>query len=310
MKTKIKNTDTYQRITDFVIQQLEKGNVIWQQGWNSLGLPKNIITNHIYQGWNVFLLNFITLYYKFKTPYFLTYVQAMQAGGTIRRGQTGFPVVWWATMQDKDSVKKVDGELQTKTFRVPKCHTVFNIDQTHGIEFPKVEELFRSHSEKIHACDEIINNMPGRPLIKHRGDKAYYNRATDIITLPHVEIFHSDEAYYKTKFHELAHSTGHRSRLNREELVKSDGFGNELYSKEELTAELTAAFLCALCEIEQQTIINSAAYIQGWLNILRNDKRLILKAASQAQAAADFILNKNDHLKDLSTIEVTNVLIN
>ena len=288
---KTKNGDTYQRITNFVFEQLEKGNVIWQQGWNSLGLPKNIVTGRVYQGWNVFLLNFITLYHEFKTPYFLTYVQAMAAGGTIRRGQTGFPVVWWATMESKDKFIEINGERQAQTFRVPKCHTVFNIDQTHGIEFPKVEELFRSHSEMIHACDEVINNMPNRPGIKHGGDKAYYNKATDCITLPNVEIFHSDEAYYKTKFHELAHSTGHKSRLNREELMKSDGFGNELYSKEELTAELTAAFLCAICGIEQQTIVNSAAYIQGWLKSLQNDKRLILKAAAQAQAAANYILN-------------------
>src|SRR5206468_2962103 len=141
MKTKTNNADTYQRITNFVIEQLEQRNIIWQKGWNSLGLPKNIITNHVYQGWNVFLLNFITMHNEFRTPYFLTYVQAMAGGGTIRRGQTGFPVVWWATMEDKDRVAEVNGEMRPQTYRIPKCHTVFNIDQTHGIEFPKVEKL-------------------------------------------------------------------------------------------------------------------------------------------------------------------------
>lgn len=291
MKTKKDNTDTYQRITNFVIEQLEQGNIMWQRGWNQLGFPKNIITNHVYQGWNIFLLNFITIYYKFKTPYFLTYVQATAAGGTIRRGQTGFPVVWWATMQDKERVIEAGGEMIPQTYHVPKCHTVFNIDQTHGIEFPKVEQLFRHHSAKLQACEEIINNMPDPSAIKHGGDKAGYHLKSDTIILPNVERFHSDAAYYKTKFHELAHSTGHQKRLNREELVNSDGKGNELYSKEELTAELTAAFLCAVSGIEQETIINSAAYIQGWLTALKNDKRLILKAATQAQAAANYILN-------------------
>jgi antirestriction protein ArdC len=267
------------------------------------------MTNRNYQGWNVFLLNFITLHHEYKTPYFITYKQAMDAGGTIRRGQKGYFVVWWATIEDKSKMIDESGEIKSKTFRIPKCHTVFNIDQTFGIEFPKVEELFRSHAQKIQACDQIINNMPNRPGIKQGGDEAWYNRITDCINLPNIERFHSDEAYYKTKFHELAHSTGHQSRLNREELIKSDGFGNQLYSKEELTAELTAAFLSALCGIEQQTIINSAAYIQGWFKALQNDKRLILKAASQAQAATDYILNKAGHLKDLNIIESSKVMI-
>lgn len=296
-------TDTYQKITNFVIEQLEKGWVIWQKGWNSLGLPKNIITGHHYKGWNTFLLNFITMYKEYKTPYFITYKQAMDMDGTIRRGEKGYPVVWWATIEKKS---KTGDETDSIAFRKPKIHTVFNIDQAHGIAFPIVEQLFRGHTAKIQACENIINEMPRRPLIKHGGDKAYYHVAKDYVNVPHIEQFHSDETYYKTVFHELAHSTGHASRLNRKELVESDGFGKELYSKEELTAELTAAFLCAKCGIEQQTLINSTAYIQGWLNVLKNDKRLILKASSQAQAATDFILRKQ---QELSSDKVENSTI-
>jgi antirestriction protein ArdC len=303
MKTIV--TDTYQRITDFVIEQLEKGEIVWQTGWNTLGLPKNMATGHQYKGWNIFFLNFITMYYGYKTSYFITYKQAMDLKGTIRRGQKGHTVLWWATLEDRTKTTKVNGEEQYLMYRVPKCHTVFNIDQTYGIEFPNVEEIFRSHSGKIHACDRIIENMPARPVIEHRGDKAYYNKTTDCITLPAVEMFHSDEAYYKTLFHELAHSTGHAKRLNRKELVESDGFGKELYSKEELTAELTAAFLCAISGIGQQTIINSTAYIQGWLSALKNDKRLILKASSQAQAAADYIRNEQPEIVENKSIFLT-----
>lgn len=283
--------DTYQRITDYVIEQLENGEIIWQKKWNCAGLPKNIITGHIYMGWNVFFLNFITQLCNYKTPYFLTYKQAMDAGGLIRREQKGYPVIWWATIEDKERIITIDETEQHPVFRVPKTHIVFNIDQANGINFPQAEKLFRRHTQKIQSCDKIINEMYDHPCIKHGGDKAFYQAATDSIMIPVIEQFHSDEAYYKTLFHELAHSTGHEKRLNRKELLEYDGFGNENYSKEELTAELTAAFLCAVCEIEQETISNSAAYIKGWLKALRDDKRLILKAAAQAQAAADFILN-------------------
>jgi antirestriction protein ArdC len=286
------NTDTYQRITDYVISQLENGKIVWQKGWNSLGLPKNIVTNNHYRGWNIFYLNFVTSFFKYKTPYFITYKQTLDKGGTIRRGEKGFQVVWWATIENKrEIINDGDENEKSKVFRLPKVHTVFNLDQTYGIEFPKVENQFRSNTFKIYACENILKNMPGIPPIKHQGDKAFYNPITDIITMPPVERFHSDEAYYKTLFHELAHSTGHAKRLNRKELVEYDGFAKENYSKEELTAELTAAFLCAVCGIEQQIISNSAAYIQGWLKALKNDKRLILKAATQAQAAADYIMN-------------------
>jgi antirestriction protein ArdC len=291
-------TDTYKRITDYVIEQLEKGEIIWRKGWNEFGLPQNMATGHIYKGWNSFLLNFITMHKEFKTPYFITYKQAMDAGGTIRRGQKGFTVVYWAIVENKSKIIEVDGEEEYLTYRVPKCHTVFNIDQTHGIEYPKIEKQLRSHTEKIYACEKIIDAMPEKPTIRHEGDEPFYNIITDAISIPAVEQFHSDEEYYATLFHELAHSTGHTTRLNRSELMRSDGFGKEQYSKEELTAELTAAFLCGISGIEQQTITNSAAYIQSWLKVLRNDKKLILKAAAQAQAATDYILNK-----DLATVK-------
>lgn len=154
-----------------------------------------------------------------------------------------------------------------------------------------METLFQNKTEKLEVCKQIVDNMPHCPKIRNAGDRAYYSCSTDNVTMPLQALFHSMEEYYSTLFHELAHSTGHDTRLNRKELKEHDGFGGENYSKEELTAELTAAFLCAISGIEQKTLTNSIAYIQGWLKALNNDKTLILKAASQAQAAADFILN-------------------
>ncbi len=143
--------------------------------------------------------------------------------------------------------------------------------------------------------------MLHRPQIRNAGDRAYYNSATDRITMPLPALFHGIEEYYSTLFHELAHCTGHETRLNRKELKEHDGFGGENYSKEELTAEFTAAFLCAISGVEQKTLTNSTAYIQGWFKALNNDKTLILKAASQAQAAADFILNQKHGIQKEET---------
>jgi antirestriction protein ArdC len=280
------------------VEQLEKGEILWRRGWNCFGLPKNILTGNPYRGWNVFFLNFITLHHHYATPYFLTFHQAQQRGGRIKKGEKGYPVIYWAAIENKAERNKVHEEEQQdeqplwpSVPLMPRLHTVFNIDQSEGICFAKAEKLYRSRSEKIEVCEQIIKNMPLLPVIEHRGDRAYYCPSLDLITIPKQELFFSDEAYYNTLFHELAHSSGHVSRLNRKEVMHTDGFGRESYSKEELTAELTSAFLCGICQMQPTTLNNSAAYIQGWLTTLNKDKTLLLKAATQAQAAADYILN-------------------
>jgi antirestriction protein ArdC len=172
---------------------------------------------------------------------------------------------------------------------VPKTYTVFNIAQTDGIEFPCFEAELRSETEVIEACENIIDNMPNKPIIRKNGTSAYYQPTTDTVVVPSLKRCKSNEGYYSTLFHELAHSTGHESRLNRKELLASDGFGTAAYAKEELTAEMTAAFLSAITGIGQATD-NSAAYIESWLKALKNDKTLIIKAAAQAHRATDYIM--------------------
>lgn len=288
--------DIYQQVTDQVIESLEQGTVIWQQAWNSFGLPKNITTGRAYRGWNLFWLNFHTLIRGYSTPYYLTFHQAQQLKGSIRKGEKGTRITYWATIEQKKTRVSVEGnsgdstQVESTLKMIPAVHTVFNLDQTEGIRFPAVEQLYRSEAEKIAACEAVVGNMPNRPTIIHKGDKAFYVRRHDEVTMPDMRLFHSSEAYYKTLFHELAHSSGHENRLNRKELLEYDGFGGENYSKEELTAEFTAAFLSAVTGIHPKTLTNSAAYIKGWLQALKNDKRLVLSAASQAQKAADYIL--------------------
>jgi len=288
--------DVYQEVTDAVIKALEEGTAVWKCSWNKAALPINVTTKKEYRGWNVFWLNFHSLKNGYKLPFYITFKQTQEMGGTIKKGEKGAKITYWATIPLKDSEGKIvksDNPLEpAKTRLVPKDFTVFNIEQTEGIKFPKFEIVMKSEASIIEACEQVISDMPQQPIIQYDGKNAYYIPFTDTVVVPNLEMSKTSEAYYSTLFHELAHSTGHSSRLNRKELVESDGFGNENYSKEELTAEMTAAFLCAITGIQEETIPNSAAYIANWLKALKNDKKLILKAAAQAQKAADFILNK------------------
>jgi antirestriction protein ArdC len=291
--------DTYQEVTDTVIKALEEGTVIWQSSWNDAGLPKNIITGIHYRGWNIFWLNFHTILKGYQAPFYLTYKQAQQSGGTIKKGESGTKIVYWATIELKDKasdnkeeqLKATNNDEKQRTKLVPKAHTVFNIAQTDGIEFPTITPIIKSPLQKIAACEQVVADMPNSPIIITGSASAYYSPVSDTVVVPGLDSSTSSEGYYSTLFHELAHSTGNESRLNRKELVGSDGFGNTNYAKEELTAEMTAAFLCAITGIDQPTIANSAAYIQNWLKALRNDKTLVIKAAAQAQKAADFMLS-------------------
>jgi antirestriction protein ArdC len=291
--------DTYQEVTDTVIKALEEGTVIWQSSWNDAGLPKNITTGINYRGWNIFWLNFHTMLKGYQAPFYLTFKQAQQLGGTIKKGESGTKIVYWATIKLKDKAGNnneeqpttVNNDEKQRTKLVPKAHTVFNIAQTEGIEFPTITPSIKSPLQKIAACEQVVADMPTKPIIITGGASAYYTPLSDTVVVPSLNSSTSSEGYYSTLFHELAHSTGHENRLNRKELVNSDGFGNTNYAKEELTAEMTAAFLCAITGIHQPTIANSAAYIQNWLKALRNDKTLIIKAAAQAQRAADYIMS-------------------
>ncbi|WP_342644896.1 zincin-like metallopeptidase domain-containing protein [Mucilaginibacter sp. CSA2-8R] len=291
--------DTYQEVTDAVIQALEEGTVIWQCPWNSAGLPKNITTGIQYRGWNLLWLNFHSSLKGYTAPYYITYKQAQHLGGTIKKGQSGTKIIYWATIELKGNAANSNQEQPTtanndekpQTRMVPKVHTVFNIDQTEGIVFPEIQSLIKSEHERIEACEQVVANMPNPSRLITNGSQAFYTPVSDTVVVPSLQSFNQAESYYSTLFHELAHSTGHQNRLNRKELVDTDGFGKTNYAKEELTAEMTAAFLCAITGIQQSTLVNSAAYIQNWLKALRNDKTLLIKAAAQAQRASDYILD-------------------
>jgi antirestriction protein ArdC len=282
MKENPMNAHIYEQITERIITLLANGTVPWQKPWKArTGLPRNLVTKRPYRGINVFLL----LAMSYESPFWLTFRQALQLGGNVRKGEKSCPVVFWkqTTIADEES-----GEPQ----RVPllRYYHVFNVAQCDGLTIGA--EPVEATINGIIKPDEIVAHMPQLPVIKHGMTRAFYSPHEDCVGLPARERFEKTEGYYATLFHELVHATGHESRLNRATLTEKAGFGSNPYCKEELIAEMGAAFLCGQAEIAERTIDNSAAYLHGWLEQLRNDRTLIVQAAAQAQKAADFILGK------------------
>ena len=206
------------------------------------------------------------------------------------KGEHGTPVVFWKWLD-------VEGERdeQGKSKRVPllRYYSVFNVAQCDGIDAPQAASTPRLHTP-IEAAERIVASMPLRPTISHGGERACYSPALDLVKMPEASTFKSAEDYHNVLFHELTHATGHESRLNRKGVSGSDGewsaFGSTPYAREELVAEMGAAFLCGQAGIVERTLDNSAAYVAGWLERLRNDARLVVTAAAQAQKAADYVL--------------------
>ena len=279
-------------ITQRIIEKLEQGTVPWRKPWAGGGMPKNFINRKEYRGINPFLLGSAGYAY----PYFLTFIQARQLGGNIKKGSKGMPVIFFKFVEEEnEAVRPVWEDSKTvKRFPVLRYYTVFNIEQTEGIDYSGTiaESPTLNNFQTIQRAESLIQNMQNKPECQEIENRAYYSPIKDLVNMPKREMFESEPAYYSTYFHELTHSTGHSSRLNRKTLAGLNAFGNHDYSKEELCAEMGAAMLCGHAGIENQTIDNSAAYIAGWLNALRSDRRFVIQAAGYAQRAVDYVLGR------------------
>lgn len=277
----------YEIITKKITDQLEKGIIPWSKPWTTT-TPKNFITKKPYRGFNQVLLHM----QEYTSPYYLTYNQCNSIQQHIKKGEHGLPIIYWKPTEypelDKNNKQILDNnnKPQMKKTLILKYYTVFNTEQTTlKIDTEKLD------FNPIDKAEEIINNYQDKPHIEHTRERACYSPNLDTIYMPKKEKFHTTEAYYSTIYHEMIHSTGHQTRLNRTGFNTPEQFGSESYSKEELIAELGACFLCGISQIENKTINNSTAYIQNWLKNLKNDKTLILKSANSAQKATDYILN-------------------
>jgi len=275
----VKNS-VYQVITDRIISLLESGTVPWHRPWKGGSqAPRNFISRKAYRGINFFLLNAAG----FTSPFWLTFKQVQSLEARVKKGEKSFPVVFWKILEE-------DENGESKKFSFLRYHSVFNVAQCEGVAVPASPEI-NGQFEPIEQCERVVSQMPRRPTIEHGGGRAYYSPLQDRVNIPEAKAFESSEAYYATMFHELTHATGHVSRLNRKEVSDPIQFGSNPYSREELVAEMGAAFLSGHCQIENTTIDQSASYIQNWLERLREDRKLVVHAAAQAQKACDFILD-------------------
>ncbi|WP_281183971.1 ArdC family protein [Trichlorobacter lovleyi] len=287
--------DVYEVVNKRIIELLEAGCCPWLKPWNAAtNMPRNLITKREYSGINVWLLNAMN----YSSSYFASYRQISERGGHVRKGEKANVVCFWKLV-DRRQANDPDAEPNAAG-KVPllRYYNVFNVpDQTEGIEAPPVEETTNIFTP-IDEAERIISEMPSRPIIQHKGNRAYYSVVTDMITLPPQQCFNSADEYYCTLNHEAIHSTMAEHRLNRKASIQVHTFGDEGYSREELVAEMGAAYLCAFAGIEN-TMPNSASYIQGWLKALKDDRKLLVIASAQAWKAANWILNRQ-HAEEAS----------
>ena len=279
--------NVYEIVNKRIIELLEQEQVVpWRKPWLQTEGPRNLISKKQYRGINQFLLNCSP----YTSSHWVTYNQAKQKGGSVRKGEKATVVVFWKWL---NTVKDDEPNKEKRLTQVPflRYYNVFNLDQVDGIDPPK-EEQTTSPFTPIEHAEQIIQNMQSKPSIDYGGDRACYSPVLDHVKLPNREAFKSSEEFYSTAFHELSHATGHASRLGRKGILDPSYFGSHDYSQEELVAEFGASMLCGVSGIEQSTIENSAAYIQGWLKVLKNDKKLLVLAAAQGQRSADYILGK------------------
>lgn len=285
--------DVYEIVTNKILEMLEGGHIPWRKPWQSTGGAKNLVSKKHYNGINQFLLNCSP----YSSPYWLTYKQCSDKGGNIRRGEKSTLVVFWKWINTTDTPtsEEISQDTPTRIKQIPmlRYYNVFNAEQCENITTPAEEHIINSFTP-IERAELIVDQMPNRPNIIHGGDRAAYSPSLDQVYMPPRERFTSPEGYFACLAHELSHSTGHHTRLNRKGITDPIRFGSHDYSHEELVAEFSSAMLCAHAGIEQETITNSAAYIQNWLKALRDDKKLAIIAAGQAQKACNFIIGRKE----------------
>lgn len=282
MATKI---NVYDMVTDRIIAELEKGNIPWrwQRPWTGVRSGAyNRITKKPYSIINQMLLKHSGEYASFK--------QWTDLGGHIRKGEKSEIVVFWKIFESKETNPDT-GEIEIKKIPLLRYYNVFHISQVEGV---KPLEVPFKEVEPIEEAEKIITMYVEREHIDFNecaSNEAYYSPLQDKVVVPMKEQYNLVNEYYSTTFHELTHSTGHKNRLDRLETEAVASFGSEEYSKEELVAEIGSATLMNVAGIETpKTFKNSTAYIQGWLQVLKNDNKFIVSASSKAEKAVNYIL--------------------
>jgi antirestriction protein ArdC len=277
--------DIYESITNKILEQLSKGIIPWQRPWHGgLEGAKSYVTGKPYSLLNQLLLG--------REGYYLTWKQISDLGGTVKKGCKSNIVVFYK-MTKTTETKMVDGEIKEEEKLIPvlRYYTVFHEEDCEGIPMKGGKDEPKSVLSPVEEAEKVIAGYYGREACKlniELSNRAFYSPSEDSVTVPAMEQYDIVEEYYSTLFHETTHSTGHSSRLNRD---MTGHFGSDSYSKEELVAELGAAFLVQKCGMDSaKAFKNSVAYIQSWSKKFKEDKKLIVSAASKAEKAVKFIL--------------------
>ena len=289
-------TSIYEEITGKIITALENGVNPWAKPWQAVhyGPFRNALTNRPYRGMNVLLLNLMALSRGHVDPRWLTFRNAEQLGGHVRKGEKGASILFWKFLpaRDRDDDAEADaltGDEQERQERklVPfaRSYTVFNVEQCEGLDLPPLES---DPMPVMEECNELAERILALPKLKHGGNNACYLPVPDLILLPNRAHFEHVDFYFSAGYHETIHWTGHLSRLNR---VFGSRFGDLGYAFEELVAEIGAAFLGAHTGILFDNM-RHPEYLNHWLQILKGDSKAIFTAAAKAQNGADFVLDK------------------
>lgn len=280
-------SDLYQSVTDRIVAALQAGTIPWVCPWQrspDQALPANLGSGRFYRGINVMLLNLQTLANGYQVNRWLTYRQAQELGAQVRRGEQGTQIVFFKLHEvDADAAPTANQAAERKVVPLLRSFTVFNAAQIDGLPAHLLPQPQPAPWSPIESAAEVLTR--NHAVIRHGGDRAFYNPGIDLIQLPEPWRFPSAEAYYATALHELTHWSGHPSRCNRPLQGRQH---IEAYAFEELVAEMGSAFLCAHCGLQGN--LQHASYVEHWLTALRSDRRLIFAAASLAQKACDWLL--------------------
>lgn len=280
------SANVYEMVTKRIIEQLEMGVIPWQKPWTgSRNGAYNRMSQKPYSVLNQMLL--------WHSGEYATFKQWTEAGGHIRKGEKSEIVTFWKMQLVEE--EEEDGTKVKKQIPLLRYYNVFHISQVDGVE-PK-EKLELQEHEPIEEAERVKEEYMEREhlqIYEKITDRAFYTPNLDYIEIPCKEQYTNIEEFYSTLFHEMIHSTGHYRRLNRLESGASARFGSETYSKEELTAEIGSAMILNRLGIEtDKTFTNSAAYVQNWLQVLRNDNKFVVSASSKAEKAVKYIFNEN-----------------
>lgn len=275
--------NVYEMVTERIIAELEKGVIPWEKPWTGVRAGAyNRITKKPYSLINQMMLK--------HTGEYATFKQWSDLGGHIRKGEKSEIIVFWKILE-KEETNPDTGEKEVQKIPMLRYYNVFHISQVEGVK--PLEQPF-TEVEPIEEADRIIADYITRENVSFTecaSNEAYYSPSRDAVVVPMKEQYKLINEYYSTTFHELTHSTGHKSRLDRLQTGAVAAFGSETYSKEELVAEIGSASIMNMLGIETaKTFRNSAAYIQSWIKVLKNDNRFIVSAAGKAEKAVNYII--------------------